>query len=278
MTSLRTSEPTALRAGWEEWRAAAEQRRRDPHGFLAYRDLHFLVGEPRPFPGVPGRWSTGVDGPVVELGSGESLTVDGRAVTGRHAFGPVAEREFRRAAAVGDVILELSRRGGQDLLRPLDPAHGLRADYGETPAFEPDPAWVLAARFERYASRRPQEVRAAIESIVHVHEAVGEVVFGFDGAEHRLVVFGLDHSDGGGIVLFRDATSGSTTYAAGRALHVQLPEPGDGAIVLDLNRAGNLQCAYTDHAPCPLAPARNHLPFAVEAGERIPVFRSGWSR
>ncbi|WP_095212178.1 MULTISPECIES: DUF1684 domain-containing protein [Frankia] len=40
-----------------------------------------------------------------------------------------------------------------------------------------------------------------------------------------------------------------------------------------LNRAGNLQCAYTPYAPCPLAPPQNRLPIPIEAGEQIPSFR-----
>jgi uncharacterized protein (DUF1684 family) len=273
----QTAVDTAFETAWASWREANESRRRDPHGFLAYRAVHFLGGEPRAFPDLPGRWSTGPEGPVVELAAGESLAVGGGEVTGRHAFGPVAEREFRRAARVGDVVLELSRRGGNDLLRPLDPTHHLRADYVETPAYAPDPAWVLDAVFERYPARLPQQVRAAVAGIEHTHEAVGEVVFTVDGGEHRLVVFGRDGDPSLGSVLFRDATNGVTTYGAGRPLRVELPADGD-AVTLDFTRTGNYQCAYTDHAPCPLPPARNHLPFAVQAGERAPVFRSGWRR
>ena len=35
----------------------------------------------------------------------------------------------------------------------------------------------------------------------------------------------------------------------------------------------NLPCAYTDLATCPLPPAENRLPVAVEAGEQIPYER-----
>ncbi|MCW0215933.1 MAG: DUF1684 domain-containing protein [Pseudonocardia sp.] len=271
----QTLDPATRHAEWSAWRAENERRRRDPYGYLAYRAVHFLETEPRTFPGVPGVWTTGPDGPVVELGAGESLLVEDTERTGTIVFGPVREREFRRAARTGDVVLELSRRGGRDLLRPLDPTYRLRADYVETPAFEHDPGWILPAVLERYPQGRPQQVRAAVAGIEHTHEAVGEVVFTVDGAEHRLVVFGRDDDPGSGILLFRDATSGVTTYAASRSLALPLPGEGDSDLVLDFNRAGNLQCAYTDHAPCPLAPARNRLPFAVEAGERTPVLRGG---
>lgn len=32
----------------------------------------------------------------------------------------------------------------------------------------------------------------------------------------------------------------------------------------------SLPCAYTDLATCPLPPAKNRLPVAVEAGEKTP--------
>lgn len=40
------------------------------------------------------------------------------------------------------------------------------------------------------------------------------------------------------------------------------------------NRATNLPCAYTDFATCPLPPAENRLPVAIEAGEKIVGARS----
>jgi uncharacterized protein (DUF1684 family) len=60
-----------------------------------------------------------------------------------------------------------------------------------------------------------------------------------------------------------------TTYGACRSL--ALPEPAaDGVVTLDFNRASNLPCAFTDYATCPVAPAENRLPVAVEAGEKNP--------
>jgi hypothetical protein len=98
-------------------------------------------------------------------------------------------------------------------------------------------------------------------------DAVGEVVFEHDGTEHRLVAWGED--DRSLWILFRDATSGVTTYAANRQLVVDPPSAG-GVVRPDFNRAYNMPCAYTDFATCPVPPAQNTLPFAVEAGERLP--------
>jgi uncharacterized protein (DUF1684 family) len=66
--------------------------------------------------------------------------------------------------------------------------------------------------------------------------------------------------------MFRDATSGKTTYGAGRYLYTELPK--DGRVIVDFNRAMNPPCAFTDFATCPLPPAANRLSIAVTAGEQ----------
>jgi uncharacterized protein (DUF1684 family) len=71
-------------------------------------------------------------------------------------------------------------------------------------------------------------------------------------------------------VIFRDETSGVSTYAACRTLRIGAPGP-DGTVVIDFNRATNLPCAYTEFATCPLPPPENRLPIAIEAGEQIPT-------
>ena len=66
--------------------------------------------------------------------------------------------------------------------------------------------------------------------------------------------------------------AGFTTYAANRSVSVAAPD-ADGVTVIDFNRAVNLPCAYTDFATCPLPPAENRLPVAIEAGEKTPLSR-----
>jgi uncharacterized protein (DUF1684 family) len=262
---------------WQAAREDKEQQRRNPYGFLSYAGFHKLAAAPASFEGIPGRWCTGADGPQVQLSEGEELLVDGQVVTGSHQFAPVAEREFRRAASAGEVILELSRRGGQDLLRPIDPAFGrLRIDaYDHTPAYDPDPRWIVEARFVPFDSLRPTPVGATIGDIVHTHLAVGEVEFTLDGAEQRLLVLARDGQQAGvagtGTVLFKDGTSGVTTDPKGRSLPVAFPAEA-GPLTLDFNYTQNLQRPYTAFAPCPLPPAQNTVTVKIEAGEQLPVF------
>ena len=262
---------------WKAAREAKERQRRDPYGFLSYAGFHKLGTAPASFEGIPGRWSIGADGPQVQLSEGEKLLVEGQVVTGSHQFAPVAEREFRRAACAGEVILELSKRGGQDLLRPIDPAFGrlLIDAYDHTPAYDLDARWIVEGQFLPYGCVRPTPIDATIGDIVHTHLAVGEVVFTLDGAEQRLLVIARDGQHAGvagpGTVLFKDGTSGLTTDPKGRSLQVAFPA-GAGPLTLDFNYIQNLQRPYTAFAPCPLTPAQNTVTVAIEAGEQLPVF------
>jgi uncharacterized protein (DUF1684 family) len=263
---------------WNAARDARELQRRDPYGYVSYAAFHKLETAPQCFAGIPGVWTTGPNGPAVDLADSEELTVNGEIVVGSHAFAPLREREFRRAAYVGEVVIELSKRGGQDLLRPIDPAFGRRvlADYDHTPAYEPEPRWIVEAEFFPFESLRPTPLDATIGEIVHIHPAVGEVVFEIAGVEQRLVVFARDDQQAGtggtGFTTFTDATGGVTTDPAGRSIDIDFPSAA-GPVTLDFNSTRNLQRPYTAFAPCPLPPEGNHLTVAIEAGDQLPVFR-----
>ncbi|MGA5276493.1 DUF1684 domain-containing protein [Streptomyces cellulosae] len=255
---------------WEEWHRHKDAALAHEHGFLSVTGLYWPSSEPQRFPGAPGVWSAGDDGVTVELDDGEDLVVDGATVRGRHRFGVLAERASVNAVR-GDAVIEIARRGGQDVVRPRHPDHPLRTQFTGTPAYAPDPRWRVTGTYVPFPDPRPTTVGAAVEGLEHVYDAPGKVRFEIDGQELELTAF-----EGGGpgdlLVLFTDATSGVTTYAANRALKIDAPGP-DNRVVLDFNRATNLPCAYTDFATCPLPPAENRLPVAIEAGETIPYER-----
>jgi hypothetical protein len=258
-------------AEWNAWHRRQEARLADPHGFLAITSLHWLTGEPRRFPDAPGEWSTGPDGVVVvALADGEELKIDGSPVRGRHSFGVIPERGGVHAVW-GDAVIEVAKRGGNDIVRPRHPENPLRMAFRGTPAYPPDPRWMVTGRYVPFDEPRPTAVGSVVDGLEHVYAAPGQVAFTLDGLDLSLTAF-PGHAPGSLFILFTDATSGVTTYAANRSL--QLPPPAaDGTVVLDFNRAVNLPCAYTDLATCPLPPAGNRLPVAVEAGEKIPYER-----
>ena len=267
MTALG-ADPTTFAADWAAWHDRHEQARAGAHGFLAITGLHWLTGEPERFPDAPGEWSTGPDGVVVRLADGEELVVDGQPVRGGHRFAPLAERDQVTATA-GDVEIEVARRGGADVVRPRHPDHPVRVGYPGTPAYPADPRWAVPGRYVPFAEPRPTTVGSVVEGLEHVYDAPGEVHFELDGQPLTLTAFN-GGTPGSLFILFTDQTSGVTTYAANRSLKVDAPA-ADGTVTLDFNRATNLPCAYTEFATCPLPPAENRLPVAVEAGEKKPI-------
>jgi uncharacterized protein (DUF1684 family) len=70
----------------------------------------------------------------------------------------------------------------------------------------------------------------------------------------------------GFFVPFRDATSGSETYGAGRYLDIEPNE--DGTVTVDFNLAYNPYCAYSEAYSCPLPPLENWLQIPIPAGEK----------
>ena len=104
---------------------------------------------------------------------------------------------------------------------------------------------------------------------------IGTAGFALEGSEHSLDIFWLDAYAGGIFVPFRDATSGETTYGAGRYLldtvkGSDLGNEGD-ELVFDFNFSYNPSCAYDPRWVCPLAPPANRLDIAIEAGEKAPA-------
>jgi hypothetical protein len=257
---------------WEGWQREHAARLADPHGFLAITSLHWLTEQPQRFADAPGQWSTSGDGVVVALDDGDELVVDGERVTGEYRFGVIPERGGINAGW-NDAVIEVAKRGGHDIVRPRHPNAPLRKEFRGTPAFAPDPRWVVPGRYVAFDQPRPTTVGAAVEGLTHVYDAPGRVEFELEGKPLTLTAF-TGYEPGSFGLLFTDQTSGVATYAANRYVTVAAPGP-DGEVVLDFNRAANLPCAYTDLATCPLPPTENRLPVAIEAGQQIPYERGG---
>lgn len=98
---------------------------------------------------------------------------------------------------------------------------------------------------------------------------IGRLEFTIDGQKHSLTAFmpPADEPMHGNriFVPFRDKTSGTETYGAGR--YLDLNKRAGNEYVLDFNRAYNPFCAYSPYYSCPLPPGENTLPIPVRAGE-----------
>jgi uncharacterized protein (DUF1684 family) len=262
-----TTDTAAFAAEWQAWHDAHEKNRADPHGFLAVTSLNWLDETPTRYPDAPGEWSTSASGPVVALAHGEELVVDGEIVSGLHAFGVIPERSGV-TVSVGDAEFEVARRGGNDIVRPRHPSHPTLVDYPGTPVYPPNTGWISEGTFRPFDEPRPVTVGSVSEGLEHVYDSPGAIDFELRGKPFSLTAFN-GPTPGSLFVLFTDATSGLTTYAANRSLQIDAPD-ASGRVTLDFNRATNLPCAYTEFATCPLPPAENRLSIGIEAGEKTP--------
>ena len=271
ITATEETDAAGFAADWRRWHRQRLQGLSAPHGFLAVTDLHWLTSDPTRYDGIPGQWWVTHDWLFVDLGADESLFLNGKPVSGVQKLGSIAERDGFNLGH-GETLIEVAKRGGKYILRPRHPQNPLLQEFNGIPAYTPDRRWRIAGTYRRFDRPRPTRVDAAVEGIEHVYEAPGEVVFELNGETHVLTAFN-GHTAGTLDILFTDATSGKTTYAANRSLVVDVPGE-DGIVVLDFNRAVNLPCAFTDLATCPLPPAENRLAVAIEAGEKTPIERS----
>jgi uncharacterized protein (DUF1684 family) len=163
----------------------------------------------------------------------------------------------------GDVSLTIIERVGKIGVRLRDPNAQQRREFTGCKWYPADPAWRIQAKWVAY----PKPKKIAITNILGMtdqEDAPGYAEFKVKGATLRLEPV-ID--DGALFFIFKDATSGKTTYGAGRFLDVDMPKAGATEVTLDFNKAYNPPCAFTPAATCPLPPRQNVLAAAIEAGE-----------
>src|SRR5688500_10950739 len=86
-----------------------------------------------------------------------------------------------------------------------------------------------------------------------VYERAGTVWLRLPSGEVVLAVYRTGTEESGELFLpFRDATSGTETYGAGRYLEVE--PTAEGRDLVDFNRAYHPFCAYNEDYSCPLPP------------------------
>jgi uncharacterized protein len=251
---VTTSVEATFEKAWNDWHAERERYYGDPLGWVSLTGLYWLTDEFETVADLPGRWRADADAAYVE------------GIEGTEKLEPV-EGAPGLLVEDGERRIEVIRRTGSVALRVHDPKSPHLKDFHGIPAYAPSEQWRVDGTFTPYQKPKTVTTGAVVDGLEHHHNAVGVIAFELAGAALRLVAFG--RPDGGLHILFTDATSGVTTYPAARGLSTSPPD-ADGRVTLDFNRASNLPCSFTDFATCPVAPAENRLPVAVEAGEKNP--------
>jgi uncharacterized protein (DUF1684 family) len=167
-------------------------------------------------------------------------------------------------AKIGTVALFLIKRGDKYAIRAKDSASPLLVNFKGMKYFPTNEALNFEAKFI------PEEKKIPILNILgqtDQEESPGLVEFTFKGKPYRLRALYEETATGKTLYfLFKDTTNKTQTYQAGRMLNVPLPDE-KGIVHLDFNRSYNPPCTFTPYATCPLPPAENRLPIAINAGE-----------
>lgn len=150
---------------------------------------------------------------------------------------------------------------------PYDPAYRMNVAL--------EPADVLSGPLdEGVAARAPLALPSSGPGAISFRR-IGRVALTGRLEAHSLSVFWMEGYGGGLFLPFRDASSGTETYGAGRyALDTikSADHGGDangGTLLLDFNLAFHPSCVYDPRWSCPLAPPENTLQVPVTAGERL---------
>jgi uncharacterized protein (DUF1684 family) len=127
-----------------------------------------------------------------------------------------------------------------------------------------NPDYHLTAKFIAHPTPRTLTVINSV-GLPAPMENPGYAEFELHGQTLRLEAFTANESELW--FIFRDGTSGKSTYGSGRFLYGKLHQ--DNTIDLDFNRTYNPPCCFTIYATCPLPPKENILSIPIEAGEVI---------
>lgn len=164
----------------------------------------------------------------------------------------------------GSQAFYLIKREDRFGIRLKDKNSRERANFSGLKWFPVDKNYRITAKFEAFEA--PKEV--LIPNVLggsFKMKSLGVLKFKFKGKEYSLQPV-LEAESERLFIIFKDLTSKTETYGAGRFLYAE--KARNGKVVLDFNRAENPPCAYTSFATCPLPPLQNRLSVEIKAGEK----------
>lgn len=259
-----------------EWRARRQNNLTKPDGWLSVAGLFWLhdgvmsIGsDPQSdvvLPaGAPKRLGTlRMRNGVVTL---EPVRGAGALLDGKPAGRAVVIRpdidEHPDAVQVGSLLLTVIKRMDRTGIRMRDPNAATRRNFTGCKWFPASEKWRIRAKWVPYPT--PKKIRITnILGMTDEEPSPGYAEFAVNG--HTVRLEPVTDDTGELSFMFKDATSGDTTYAQGRFLDTEKPK--DGYVTLDFNQAYNPPCAFIAFATCPLPPRENTLSVAIEAGEK----------
>ena len=199
---------------------------------------------------------------TVRVESGTSVTSSGRTVTEMELKSDRSGEPTE--LALGDLTMYVIERGGKYAIRLKDKNSKMRREFTGLKWYPVKPAYRITGTWTEYGPPKQIPVPNVLGQVENL-PSPGFVTFKVQGRTVKLepVLEGPDDKEL--FFIFRDGTSGGSTYPSGRFLYADFPV--EGKVVLDFNKAYNPPCAFTPYATCPLPPAGNRLEVKIEAGE-----------
>ena len=134
--------------------------------------------------------------------------------------------------------------------------------------YEPDPDYRFLLPLAEHETKEEVTVETTADG-EQTYLRWGEFAFERDGEAFSLQAYRPSRTADRLWVPFRDGTSGTETYGAGRYLDLEDDSHRvDGEWLVDFNMAYNPTCAYNHAYECPLIPPENWLEVRIEAGEK----------
>ena len=257
-----------------DFRAEREASLTKPDGWLAVAGLYWLhdgattlgsdpqsgVVLPASAPRHAGIVNMQGGAVTLEPAAGAGILVDGKPAA-RMALKPDTDAHPSVIQA-GKIMLTIIKRGDRTGVRMRDPDAATRRSFTGCKWFPALETWRVNAKWVPYPT--PKKIKITnILGMTDEEPSPGYAEFTVQGKTLRLEPVADD--DGSLSFMFKDLTSGNTTYAPGRFLDAD--QPKNGKVELDFNQAYNPPCAFTAFATCPLPPKQNTLAVAVDAGE-----------
>ncbi|HVO44552.1 MAG TPA: DUF1684 domain-containing protein [Aggregatilineales bacterium] len=178
----------------------------------------------------------------------------------------------------GELRRDKDRFFKQDSASPLMPEQ--REHFEALNYFPPDPALDLVLTPEVFSEKANVKIPTT-KGDFRYYQRWGRITFRVGEQEGQLTMYHIP-GESEFFIPFRDSTSGTETYGAGRYIEAELLP--SGKVHINFNFAYNPYCAYNEPpelaAPsgreprtwsCPIPPRENHLKIPIRAGEKKPT-------
>jgi uncharacterized protein len=248
-----------------QWRAEREAKLKADDGWLTVVGLHWLhegvntVGsDPNADAPLPSSVPTRVGTITLSKGKAHFKPASGVQLKEMDLKTDVTPQYDR--LALGRVKFFVIERETKFGVRVKDNDSQARKTFAGLRWYPVDPTWNIQAKF----IPSPHQVSFDTEvGVKETDDSPGYVTFTRGGRDYKMEAVKEDDDLW---FVFRDLTSGKTTYGASRFLYT--PFPKGGFVEMDFNKAENPPCMFTDYATCPLPTPQNRLQLAVTAGEQ----------